>query len=250
MRILLTNDDGYRSAGIRALFSALHAAGHSVWIVAPHKNRSACSHSLTITMPLRLMEHDKNIFSCSGTTADCVILAMSRAIPTDFDGIISGINYGPNLGADIVYSGTVAGARQGAMLGVPSMAVSLYCHDGDCPIYFKSAARFMATQCAHLFELCNISSMLNINIPNIEREEYETHFVEPGYRLYHDTISEYSPPNDAARYFFIRAEPNTDDPKPHGDLHTVMDEKIAVSVLAVHPTHVTPTHVDLAMKGA
>ncbi|WP_461248362.1 5'/3'-nucleotidase SurE [Treponema sp. R6D11] len=146
MRILLTNDDGITSQGIRLLAKALRGVGHKVFTVAPDSNQSGCSHSLKfLHEPLKLKEIEEDTWSCSGTPVDCIIVALLGGIPEICistegaehnlekapDLILSGINAGANLGTDIVYSGTAAAARQGGFFGIPSVALSLV--DSDLP---------------------------------------------------------------------------------------------------------------------
>src|SRR5262245_31276119 len=123
-RILVTNDDGYRSEGITALAEALRPLG-AVTIVAPVLEASAIGHALTLRRPLRLEAVGDNTFSVDGTPTDCVNLAIAQVYGGLPDLVVSGVNKGWNLGDDVTYSGTVSGAFEGALLGVPSMAVSL-----------------------------------------------------------------------------------------------------------------------------
>src|SRR5881394_4634540 len=123
-RILVTNDDGYRSDGIRALAEALRVCG-DVTIVAPVEEASAIGHALTLRRPLRLDQISAAVYSVDGTPTDCVNLAINQVFKGLPDLVVSGINKGWNLGDDVTYSGTVAGAFEGALLGVPSIAVSL-----------------------------------------------------------------------------------------------------------------------------
>src|SRR5262245_42408605 len=122
--ILVTNDDGYRSEGIKALADALGALGEVV-TVAPIGEASAIGHALTLRRPLRLEHVGKGVFSVDGTPTDCVNVAIAHVFKQLPDLVVSGINKGWNLGDDVTYSGTVAGALEGALLGVPSLAVSL-----------------------------------------------------------------------------------------------------------------------------
>src|SRR5262245_51720793 len=124
IRILVTNDDGYRSAGIRALADALRPLG-AVTIVAPTDEASAIGHALTLRHPLRLESIDERTFAVDGTPTDCVNIAVTQVLDTLPALVVSGINKGWNLGDDVTYSGTVAGALEGALLGIPSLAVSL-----------------------------------------------------------------------------------------------------------------------------
>jgi 5'-nucleotidase len=124
--ILITNDDGVHAEGIRALKKALSTVARAV-VVAPAEERSACSHAITLRRPLSHTEHEEDVYSVDGTPADCVALALfsNKFLPRKPDLVLSGINHGANLGTDIYYSGTVAGAREAAMRGVTAMAISL-----------------------------------------------------------------------------------------------------------------------------
>jgi 5'-nucleotidase len=124
MRILVTNDDGVRSEGIHALGRALERFG-DVTIVAPHVEASAIGHALTLGRPLRVEQLDDRIYEVDGTPTDCVNIAIAKILAARPDLVASGINKGYNLGDDVTYSGTVAGAMEGALLGIPSIAVSL-----------------------------------------------------------------------------------------------------------------------------
>lgn len=163
--ILLTNDDGYYSEGLNALHQELKDWGQ-VFIVAPDQEKSASSLSLTLHHPLRVKSIQENIYAVDGTPADCVYLAVQRIMPRYPDILISGINHGPNLGQqDISYSGTVAGAKQGAFLRIPSLAVSLI-PDEDGDFAFEASAKIV-----HAFARKIMDSplpqgiALNINIP-------------------------------------------------------------------------------------
>ena len=128
MDILLTNDDGIRAVGLRALYAALVEAGHRVHVAAPMTEQSAVGHSVTLFSPLRVREVEEPGFSglgISGTPADCVKLALSHLLPKRPDMIVSGINAGANVGVDVLYSGTVSAATEGALAGIPAMAVSV-----------------------------------------------------------------------------------------------------------------------------
>lgn len=127
--VLLSNDDGYASPGIRAMREALVAAGADVFVTAPETEQSASSHALSLHRPLRLRDIGEGIFALDGTPADCVYVAMhasGRVLPRRPDVVVSGINHGMNLGQDAFYSGTVAAAREGALHGVPALATSAH----------------------------------------------------------------------------------------------------------------------------
>ena len=127
MDVLLTNDDGIRAPGLRAMYAALREAGHNVRVVAPMRQQSGVGHSLTVFEPLRAMQFEEPDFTGTGvygTPTDCVKLALGRLLPRRPDMVISGINAGPNVGPDILYSGTVGAATEAAHEELPSLAVS------------------------------------------------------------------------------------------------------------------------------
>jgi len=124
MRILLTNDDGRDSASLVALRRRL-TEDHDVWVVAPDRERSGCSHSITLREAIEVKQRAAGTYTCTGTPADCVLLALLGLLDIRFDMVVAGPNLGPNLGTDIVYSGTAAAARQAVFMGVPGLAASL-----------------------------------------------------------------------------------------------------------------------------
>ena len=177
MKILLSNDDGVMAEGIKALTIEL-SKEHDVYVIAPDRERSAAGHSLTLHTPIRVEELDsrfgaKRIWITSGTPGDCVKIGIN-AILNDRekpDLVISGINHGPNLGSDILYSGTVSCAMEGAMMGYPSIAVSLASMSSD-PELFKNVARFML-KFVHKIKDFNFpqKTILNVNVPGLMPED-------------------------------------------------------------------------------
>jgi 5'-nucleotidase len=147
MKILLTNDDGIGSPGLAALYRAMRPLG-TVWVVAPDRDRSAASHSLTLHKPLRADRIRPDWYSVSGTPTDCINLGVNGILKDRPDLVVSGINKGANLGDDITYSGTVSGAMEGTIVGIPSVAVS---QSGEEPFHFASAARVLV-QVARVIE--------------------------------------------------------------------------------------------------
>ena len=177
MKILLSNDDGVMAEGIKALATEL-SKEHEVYIIAPDRERSAAGHSLTLHTPIRVEELEakfgaKRIWVTSGTPGDCVKIGINAILGEDEkpDLIISGINHGPNLGSDILYSGTVSCAMEGAMMGYPSIAVSLASMSNE-PELFKNVAQFMS-KFVHKVKEFNFpkKSILNINVPGLMPED-------------------------------------------------------------------------------
>lgn len=164
MRILISNDDGYLSPGIRALYAALKQIGTAT-IVAPDRNRSGASNSLTLSHPVHAIEREESIYSLEGTPTDCVNIALNGLLDDDIDMVVSGINDGPNMGDDTIYSGTVAAAMEGRHLGHPAIALSMASHE---PKHFETGAKVAADMVAHLKSVPLPSdTILNINVPDI-----------------------------------------------------------------------------------
>lgn len=164
MHILISNDDGYLAQGINALAAALRLHAQ-VSVVAPDKNRSAASNSLTLDMPLRATTSDNGFVRVDGTPTDCVHLAITGLLETEPDMVFAGINHGANLGDDVLYSGTVAAATEGRFLGLPAIAISLA---GNDPKHFDTAAH-VAVTLLHKIQAHPLpeDTLLNVNVPDL-----------------------------------------------------------------------------------
>lgn len=166
MKILVSNDDGYRSRGIRLLREALSSLAE-VTVVAPDRNRSGASNSLTLDVPLRVFESEPGVHYVQGTPTDCVHLAISGLFDYEHDMVVSGINDGANLGDDVLYSGTVAAAVEGRFLGLPAVAISL-CTAPDAPEHFETAAQVARQLVGQLLQSpLDQTLILNVNVPNV-----------------------------------------------------------------------------------
>src|SRR5580658_9539581 len=142
MRVLVSNDDGVDAPGIRILAAGLRAAGHQVWVVAPDRDRSGASNSLTLDQPIRVARIDSWTWRVYGTPTDCVHVALAGLLDHEPDIVVSGINSSANLGDDVIYSGTVAAAMEGRFLGLPAIAVSCVTRDHNIGArHFETAAR-------------------------------------------------------------------------------------------------------------
>lgn len=163
MEILLSNDDGVRAPGLRALAKALGALGQ-VTVVAPDRNRSGASNSLTLEQPIRAQTEADGFVCVEGTPTDCVHLAITGLLETEPDMVVSGINAGSNLGDDVLYSGTVAAAMEGRFLGLPAMAISLA---GTELVHYDTAARVAARLVQRLTDdPLPADTLLNVNVPD------------------------------------------------------------------------------------
>ena len=168
MHILLSNDDGYLAPGLRILAEALSKL-HTVSVVAPDRNRSAASNSLTLERPLRASVGDNGFTCVNGTPTDCVHLAITGLLKSEPDIVISGINDGANMGDDVLYSGTVAAAMEGRFLGLPAIAVSMGSYE---PQHFETAARAIVQIVDQLQQQpLTQDSILNVNVPDLPWDE-------------------------------------------------------------------------------
>lgn len=169
MHILISNDDGLSATGIQALASRMKVVG-DITIVAPDRNCSGASNSLTLESPIRIHEVEPGVHRVSGTPTDCVHVALTGLLEKDPDMVVSGINHGANLGDDVIYSGTVAAAMEGRFLGLPAIAVSLV-HD-ESPEHFSTAAEAAARLVAQLRrDPLPADTILNVNVPDLPWDE-------------------------------------------------------------------------------
>ncbi len=187
MRFLLTNDDGYRSLGIAMMARILEDIGR-VTIVAPDSEMSAASHSLTLTRALRVNPHDKGVYSVDGTPTDCVMLAVNGILKERPDYLISGINHGANLGDDVTYSGTVAAAIEGTLLGIPSLAISYASRDPGFLTGWEEPLTRMMKQITS--RKMPEDTLFNINLPAVPASESRSIRVTTlGKRKYQDAVT-------------------------------------------------------------
>jgi 5'-nucleotidase len=213
--ILLTNDDGYNADGINTLFRLL-SKRHTVYLVAPDREQSASSHSLTLNRPLRVQRLDKYRFATDGTPTDCVMLGIHLLFKKRRpDMIISGINHGGNMGDDVTYSGTIAAAIEGAILKIPSLAVSMAQWEPGTPML--RAAQFVAGFIPKYEKLkLDTSVFLNINLPADNGKPYhDFEYTCQGFRSYRDIIVHKTDPRGKPYYWIggwpmWRSTPGTD----------------------------------------
>jgi 5'-nucleotidase len=226
LRILVTNDDGYRSDGIQALARALRDIG-DVTIVAPTTEASAIGHALTLRHPLRLDPIDDRVFAVDGTPTDCVNIAVTHVFKGLPDLVVSGINKGFNLGDDVTYSGTVAGALEGALLGIPAVAVSLRSTRGEYD--FSHAARAAVSMAdAMLRRPLPARTFLNINVPKGQPKGYRV--TVQAKRNHVTSVSERHDPKGRP-YYWLEEGQNEWQPHDRSDYQAVRDGFISVTPL-------------------
>lgn len=236
MRILLSNDDGYFSPGIQALADALAGLGEIV-VVAPEQNRSGASNSLTLDRPLSLKRSASGFYFVNGTPTDCVHLAVTGMLDYLPDIIVSGINLGANMGDDTIYSGTVAAATEGFLLGIPSFAVSLTSFEGR---NFATAGR-VACELVERFMRDPIGEpvLLNVNVPDVPYAElHGTEVTRLGRRHKAEPVVRMRSPRNETVYW-VGAAGAAADAGPGTDFHAI--ERVCVSV--------TPLQIDLTHSG-
>jgi 5'-nucleotidase len=234
-RILVTNDDGGRSEGIHALAEALRPLG-DVLIVAPHIEASAIGHALTLRRPLRMEQISEAVYEVDGTPTDCVNIAVTQLYQSMPDLVVSGINKGYNLGDDVTYSGTVAGAMEGALLGIPSIAVSLARTLGTYD--FSTAAAAAASLAASvLSQGLPPRVFLNINVP--PGNPAEVRLTVQARRNHVTVVNERVDPRSRP-YYWIEEGENDWEPHDQSDYQAIRDGCISV----------TPLHPDLTAHDA
>ncbi|AXK72418.1 5'/3'-nucleotidase SurE [Lysobacter sp. TY2-98] len=235
MRVLISNDDGVDAPGIRVLADHLRAAGHTVITVAPDRDRSGASNSLTLDMPVRVIQQDANTWRVYGTPTDCVHVALTGMLDEEPDIVVSGINNTANLGDDVIYSGTVAAAMEGRFLGLPAIAVSLATAD-HIGRHYETAARAAVELVARLaVDPLPADTILNVNVPDVPWDAlagFEVGRLGNRHRA-EACVSQVDP--RGRQWYWIGAAGAEQDAGPGTDFHAVRRGCVSI----------TPIHVDL-----
>lgn len=233
MKILVSNDDGYLARGINALAAALSEVAEVI-VMAPDRNHSGASNSLTLHSPLRVHKVEYDRYFVNGTPSDCVHLALTGFLDEDPDIVVSGVNHGANLGDDVIYSGTVAAAMEGRFLGLPAIAVSLA---GDHVQHFDSAARIAAELVRKLQENPLASDvMLNVNVPDLPYDELQgIESTRLGFRHRSEHVVKTKDPHGRNIYWVGPAGPGQ-DAGPGTDFAAVENGFVSVTPLKVDLT--------------
>ncbi|HET9679670.1 MAG TPA: 5'/3'-nucleotidase SurE [Gammaproteobacteria bacterium] len=235
MKILLSNDDGFRAPGLRCLAQELAKTARII-VVTPDRNRSGASNSLTLDMPLRMRREDDEVICVEGTPTDCVHLALTGMLDEDDpDMVVSGINDGANLGDDVLYSGTVAAATEGRFLGLPAIAVSLVC--GEEAQHYQTAAQVVVTLIEHLqASPLPADTLLNVNVPDLPWQEL-TGFAATrlGHRHRSEPVIPARDPRGRPIYWVGPAGPSA-DAGPGTDFYAVANNQVSITPLQVDLT--------------
>ncbi|MFV1951792.1 MAG: 5'/3'-nucleotidase SurE [Nitrospinota bacterium] len=230
--ILVSNDDGINSPGLLVLSRSLRKLG-DVYVVAPDRERSAASHSLTLHKPLRVDKVANKMFSVDGTPTDCVNLAINSILPRRPDLVVAGINKGENLGDDVTYSGTVSAAMEGTLLNIPSMAVSMISKPGRT-FKFEMAAAASVKIARHTLKYAlPADTLLNINVPLV-RKVKGVQVTRLGKRIYGDAVVEKIDPR-GKKYYWIGGNDLRWEGGEDTDFHAISRGYISI----------TPIHLDL-----
>ena len=236
MRILLTNDDGVRAEGIRALARVAREFG-DVKIVAPDHERSACGHAMTLRDPLRVKPLDIDgleAWEVNGLPVDCVNVGLTVAWPDGCDLVLSGINNGPNLGFDVTYSGTVAGAMEGAINGIRSISVSMAVFVSDAPCHYETGEQWLREHWAMLVDSpAKALTFLNVNVPAIAFPELRGHkIVGMGQRVYQDRV-EFREDPWGRPYYWQGGVVVMDRNQPGTDVNAVADGFVSITPITL-----------------
>ena len=241
MRILLTNDDGIHAPGLEVLERIARTLSDDIWICAPAEEQSGAGHSLTLTRPVRLRQHDERRFSVTGTPTDAVTMALKRLLPEPPDLVLSGVNRGANLGDDVTYSGTVAAALEGALAGVRSIALSqVYAKEGMADaVPFDAAEHWGERVLRPLIDLHFAPrTLININFPPITAEAVAgVRVVRQGFHDYaRGSVVQGTDPRGYQYYWFgLHGFEHT--PGHATDLEAIADGFISVTPLQLDLTH-------------
>ncbi len=233
MRILLSNDDGYQAKGLRLLAQGLADLAEVV-IVAPDRNRSGASNSLTLDTPLRVEQVSDNVYYVNGTPTDCVHVAITGLLDIEPDMVISGINHGANLGDDVLYSGTVAAAMEGRFLGLPALAVSLVIDQGQ---HFSSAIACVRRMLQRFgSDPLPKDTILNINVPDLPEHQIQgiaatrlgfRHKSEPA-------VTAFDPKGNVV--YWVGPAGAGQDAGPGTDFHAIAKSRISVTPIKIDLT--------------
>ncbi|MBM2829979.1 MAG: 5'-nucleotidase SurE [Gammaproteobacteria bacterium] len=237
MHFLLSNDDGYQARGLELLAEAVAKLG-KVTVVAPDRNRSGASNSLTLDAPLYAQTAANGFIFVNGTPTDCVHLAITGLLEPDPDMVISGINSGANLGDDILYSGTVAAAMEGRFLGCPAIAVSMV---GPNPVYYDTGVRVVLKLVKSLAAMSRTTDvLLNVNVPDLPYDQLGTfEITRLGHRHKSEPAIRTQDPHGRS-VFWVGPVGQGQDAGPGTDFYAVKNNNVSI----------TPLHVDLTLYSA
>ena len=235
MNILLSNDDGYQAPGLQVLAAELAGIG-DIHVVAPDRDRSGASNSLTLDSPIRASQADSGFYYVDGTPTDCVHLAITGLLESEPDMVVSGINSGANMGDDVLYSGTVAAAMEGRFLGYPAIAVSMVSGDGR-PQHYSTAARVTLELVQRVMAgTLPADTILNVNVPDVPWEALKgMQATRLGHRHKSEPVIRQQDPRGRPVYWVGPVGPEQDS-GPGTDFHAVRSGYVSITPLDVDLT--------------
>ena len=237
-RILVTNDDGINAPGLEALIDIATQLAQDVWVVAPEHNQSGAGHSLSLTHPIRARQVTEKKFALDGTPTDCVLFAVKHLLKAHKpDIVLSGVNRGGNMAEDVTYSGTIAGAMEGCLLGIPSIAFSQpYTHPH--PPKWETATTFGADIVRRVLGMGLPANVLvNVNFPDVAAANVKgVRVTRQGVRAFGGHIVERTDPRGGT-YYWIAFAPGAHEPDVEADLTTVRSGYVSVTPLHLDLTH-------------
>lgn len=238
MRLLITNDDGILAPGLQTLARIAAAVGTEVWIVAPETDQSGLAHSLTLHDPLRVREIDTRTFAVRGTPTDCVIMAVRELMPSPPDAILSGVNAGSNIADDVTYSGTVAGAIEGTLLGIPSIALSqgFSWREGAAIPYETAEAHAPDIVRRVLAAGIPRGTLVNLNFPDCAPDDVVGTEITRQGTATHGLTAEARIDSRRKPYYWLAYARSTTPPEPGTDVHALAAGRISVTPLRLDMT--------------
>ena len=242
MRILLVNDDGINAPGLVSLETIARQFSEDVWTVAPETDQSGLAHSLTLNEPLRLRKVDDRKFALRGTPTDCVIMGAKELMDEKPDLILSGVNSGQNIGDDITYSGTVAGAMEGALLDIKSIALSqaYNWNDGMRSVPWETAEVHGPEIIQKLLDVeIPSKTLINVNFPNCQPDEVQGVVSSRQGEFTHGLFMEKRHDGRGFPYYWLRFGRDVPEQKQSADITVLQENKISVGALKLDLTHET-----------
>lgn len=256
IKVLVSNDDGIHAVGIRTLVERL-ALQHDVYVIAPDRERSATGHALTLHKPLRVDDVDmgfnvKAAYAVTGTPSDCIKIGLNAILDFRPDVVVSGINHGPNLGADVLYSGTVSAALEGALNGLPSVATSLV-NGYDKNADFRPGADFIAGFLPRVLQ-ANLppKTILNVNVPAVPITDMTgIQMTSLGIRMYTDTYDKRTDPRNHTYYWLAGEIIDDSEEAADSDVMAIRNNMISITPVTFDMTHwkVKESHRELFERG-
>lgn len=239
MRILLTNDDGIHAEGLMVLERIARQISDDVWVVAPENDQSGFAHSLSLSEPLRVRKVADKHYALRGTPTDCVIMGVRNLMPEPPDLVLSGVNSGSNIADDVTYSGTVAGAMEGTLIGIRSIALSQsYQFHDDGRIVPWRTAESLAPDLLHKLIAADLPKgvFLNVNFPNCEAEEVEGVEVTSQGKYVHGLWVDERQDGRGLPYYWLRFGKQMNNPVKGTDIHALDARKISVTPMKLDLT--------------